>query len=163
MNHDGLTYVSKRILQSMKKGEACITRVKHSIVLERDQELLRRFSIEGETNFVVKIALHELIVIEDWFRDGNTFKRLMQKGKGTGSPFINSAVYLKLRVSRSRTVMLEEGAEGEAKEEEEVLYDNFEAEKDPLEFVMDLYELPPIVRKVLKSMKKREISEITST
>ena len=123
-------------------------------------------------------TLHQLIKIEDWFKDQSTIVKTVRKGKGR-NPFTDSEVKLRLEVAVNEEVILSnfpkvDPATGQS-------WDLFKSENlrtltsdqkqvylkevDSTLFKMrlDSYELPSLIIKVIKTMKKNGVTTIETT
>lgn len=93
-----LTITLRKIIESMKRTEKCSVVVKNSFVQENDEALKRL--LVSDSDLVVEIELVSLVKVEDWFKDGSTFKRTLRKGKGS-SPQYDSTIKSKTILSNN--------------------------------------------------------------
>ena len=91
--------------------------------------------------------LNKLLKVDDFYKDGTVYRKVLRKGDGTASPYTDSWVKLNIKVFYNKI---------KDEEEEEV----FCVTKEPLEYTLDDYTLPPLIRNILKTQKLREVVEI---
>ena len=76
----------KKIIESLKRGEKSTTIVKQSWIQENDKEWADKMGItEDGGNVTIAAELVKLVKVEDWLKDGSSFKRLLLKGR-SGRP-----------------------------------------------------------------------------
>jgi len=160
----------RKILETMKLGEKSQVLVSLKHIQEHDtpvwETLVGKAEEAGialEGHLLVDVELHSLVKVEDWFKDeaGTGLKRLLKKGKGS-HPNIDSEVELLLRITVNG----------------EVVVNNFPPETDTIEklkaldvvqaqgaykFNIDIYTLPSVLIKVLKTMQRGSIVEFETT
>ena len=124
------------------------------------------------------LKLHRLIKVEDWFKDQSTIVRTIRKGKGR-QPFIDSVVKMRMQVLIDDQSILSNYPEKDLMTQQP--YDFFTSENlkgktidekkeyistvdaDLFKVQLDSYTLPSLVIKVIKTMKKNGVTEITTT
>jgi predicted nucleic acid-binding protein len=84
-----LPWTVRRVIETMKRGEKCSVLIKKTYVKEENPEfwahileLLGGVDLSDTGFFLLTLELHTLIKVEDWYKDGTTFKRILRKGKG---------------------------------------------------------------------------------
>ena len=147
MNNGKFTYVMKKILKSMKLGEKSSTVVQYSWLQKHDIHAIEKYQLKENERLKLDLNFKNMVHIQDFYNDGTVYKKLLKKGKGTASPLSDSIVKLQLKVAYNK---LSED------EEEEVLV----LTDEPVEYELDGYMIPPLLRNILKSLKLREVIEI---
>ncbi len=80
----------RKVLETMKRGEKCSVLIKRTYVKEENLEFWAHIlellggaaDLSDQGFFLLTLELHSLIKVEDFFKDGTTFKRILRKGKG---------------------------------------------------------------------------------
>ena len=124
-----------------------------------------------------KVNLKRLVKIEDWFSDEGTIVKNLRKGRGR-NPFIDSSVKIRLQVIVNDEVKLSNYPEKDPLSNEP--YDYYESEnikamtkEEGAEYLkkidgelyslkLDEYALPSLMIKIIKSMKKNGVVEVTT-
>ena len=124
-----------------------------------------------------KVTLKRLVKIEDWFSDEGTIVKNLRKGRGR-NPFIDSSVKIRLQVIVNNEVKVNNYPEKDPISDEP--YDFYESEnikamtkEEGVEYLqkidgdlfaikLDEYSLPSLMIKIIKSMKKNGVVEVTT-
>jgi len=124
-----------------------------------------------------KVTLTRLVKIEDWFNDEGTIVKNLRKGRGR-NPFIDSSVKIRLQVIVNNEVKVNNYPEKDPISDEP--YDFYESEnvkamtkEEGVEYLqkidgdlfaikLDEYSLPSLMIKIIKSMKKNGVVEVTT-
>ena len=123
------------------------------------------------------VTLHNLIKIEDWFKDSTTIVKTLRKGKGR-NPFVDSTVKMRIQILANGQEIV---SNYPVNEEIKAPYD-FETgenlrclsadekkayllkvDQEVLTTRLDSYELPSLIMKVLKTMKKNGVTQVSTT
>ncbi|CDW79222.1 peptidyl-prolyl cis-trans isomerase fkbp62-like [Stylonychia lemnae] len=167
MSHDDFTLTLKKILESCKRGEHSTIQVQSSFIKEEDEKLFYRLGerFKEDRDLIVEVKLHDYVKVEDWFNDDKCHKRILRKGKNA-SPNIDSNIKLRMRITVNGEVKLNNFSEGDPKELYNQLNMNEEQINELIQdeslysFTLDKYVLPSVLIKVLKSMKRNEVTEL---
>ena len=92
LTYPGIPLTMRKVLETMKRGEKCSVLIKRAYVKDENPEfwavileLLCGADLSDQGFFLLTLELHSLIKVEDFFKDGTTFKRILRKGKGDQS------------------------------------------------------------------------------
>ena len=155
-DQDLLTPVVRKILQSMKYGEKTSTVVTPQYVQQTDPGFKERHAdYNPDDELLVDISLLSLGKIEDMYRDQKVFYKTLVKGQGAASPYFDCKVTLRVKIE----------VDGETKEDMFKIgqIEEFGTEVvagDCLVFDLEEYQVPGVVRKMLKITKPYEIVQI---
>lgn len=123
------------------------------------------------------MKLNRLVKIEDWFKDEGTIVKNLRKGRGR-NPFIDSSVKIRLQVMVNDEVKVNNYPEKDPVSDG--AYDFYESENlkamskedaasylekidgDLYHIRLDDYVLPSLMIKIIKSMKKNGVVEVTT-
>lgn len=87
LDNEEITFVLKKILESMKKEEKSFFEFSLSTIKEKDQALFEKLdgiqNLDKEKSVFIEIELFKIIKVEDWFKDKTTLKKTLRKGKGS--------------------------------------------------------------------------------
>lgn len=177
-----LTCSTYKILSSFKRGEESVVEVKSTFLPEHDQEIIKLFDESKEYDqskpVFFKIKMTRLVKIEDWFKDGNTIVKNLRKGRGR-APFIDSVVKFRMQILVNDKIIVNNYPEKDPYVD--VAYDFHESEnlkvitkEQQAEYLkkiedeiytnkLDDYELPSLITKIIKTMKKNGVVEVTTT
>lgn len=145
----GILYPTiQKILESMKVGEKITTIVQPAYFIHIDTQIKAGFpEIDEDQLLLVDCELLSLQPVNDLYRDGTTFVQTLEVGNtgNTASPFNDCKVLIKLSV----TV------------DDETIFDNF-GDGEPLKYDLEEFEMPAVLRRVLKQTKLNEVVLIES-
>ena len=148
LQNDGkFTPVMRKILKSMKLGEKSFTVVQYSWMQKHDPEGIEKYKMKETERLKIDITFKKLVHIEDFYKDGTVYIKTLEKGTGTESPLSDSFVALKIKTSYNKF---------SEEEKEEVLCDT----EKPVEYELDGYMLPPLLRNIMKTFKLNEKVEV---
>ena len=127
---------------------------------------------------MAECTLHQLVKIEDWFKDQSTIVRTVRKGKGR-NPFTDSEVKMRLEIKVNDEVILSNfpkidpatGADWDLFKSENLRGLTSDQKQAYLKDIdntlfklrLDSYELPSLIIKVIKTMKKNGVTTISTT
>ena len=96
MGDKSITITMRKVLESLKRNEQSQTTVKKEFVNDNDKDLIQMLGSDynSEKDLIIDAELLKLVKVEDWFKDGTTFKKVIRKGKGR-QPAIDSTVKCK--------------------------------------------------------------------
>ena len=111
----------------------------------------------------IDVELFDIVKVDDWYNDKSITSRLLRKGVGAGSPYSDYNVSSKFISSYLYIVRVKFFLN------ETLVYSNLDEDLNPkeipqsdlLHYDLELKHLPSCMSKLLKQMKKREISELT--
>jgi len=147
LNDHKFTYSMAKVLKSMKLGEKSSTIVQYSWMKEKDMKAIEKYGIEQNERLKLDLNFKNMLKVEDFYHDGTVFKKVLKKGDGTASPYTDSTVHLQIKVAYKKH---------SDNDDEQV----FVLTKEPLEYTLDEYTLPPLIRNILKSLKLKEVIEV---
>jgi hypothetical protein len=182
-----LTLTICKIIESLKRGEECRIEIHRSFVPSEDLELKAQLGDDYDPSQTVwaHVKLHNMVKVEDWFKDGSTIVKTLRKGKGR-TPFIDSTVKLRLQIKVNGEVVVNNFPEKalhlteenkEPAEDFDFIYSEnlkkvseeerkkYLAKVDSELFTVriDEYELPSLLIKVIKTMKKNGVTSVSTT
>jgi hypothetical protein len=110
------------------------------------------------------------VKIEDWFKDGTTIVKSLRKGRGR-NPYIDSTVKFRLQVlvndvevssnyPDSYDFFEDENFNSLSKEEQATYIESLE---NVYTERLDSYTLPSLIIKIIKSMKKNGVVQVTTS
>lgn len=171
-----LTLTMVKMFESMKRGEECRIEIERRFVPTQDKALHELLTASGKYDesqmIMAHLKLHNLIKSEDWFKDESTIVRTLRKGKGR-TPFVDSLIKFRLQILVNGNQIVNNYPDNWNFETSEDLsqYKTTEAKKEYLQSVsndlyylrLDSYELPSLLIKIIKTMKKNGVTEIVTT
>ena len=143
----------------MKFGENTSTVVTPAYVQKQDPAFKDRYvTYNPDAELLVDLNLLSLGKIEDMYRDQKVFYKTLVKGQGSASPYYDCKVTLRVKIE----------VDGEVKEDMFKIgkIEEFNTEVvagDCLVYDLEEYQVPGVVRKMLKITKPYEIVQITCT
>ena len=132
----------------MKRGEKIICIVQPAYFIHLDKVLYNRFpDIDEDKLLQIDIDLLHLRPITDIYSDQSSYWQTLQAGDtgNTASPFNDCKVLLLIKLE----------IDGETK------FDNFKGE--PLLYDLEEYQMPAVLRRVVKLTKLQDVIEIRSS
>lgn len=135
----------RKILSSMKANEETSTIVHPAYFMHQDKKFVEDFNISGERVIKVDIKIHRLEKVEDLYKDETTFYKTLKKGFGSASPRTDYIISLVVKVWIDGDLKFEHG-EGQC-----------------ATFDMEMFTMPPVIRKMVQLMKPEEIIEMKTT
>jgi hypothetical protein len=94
-----------------------------------------------------------LVKVEDIYKDvGSSLHKTLKKGVGTASPYSDFQILIKVRIEVDGQKVFEHPRFDDLSE--------IEVGVDSAKYDMEEYQLPPVLRKVLKYSKLNEVFEI---
>ena len=156
-DQDLITPVIRKILNSMKYGENSSTVVTPQYVEKIDPAFKdRHTNYKPDQELLVDLNLLSLGKIEDMYRDQKVFYKTLVKGQGSASPYYDCKVTIRVKIE----------VDGETKADmfEIGQIEQFGTEVvagDCLIYDLEEFQLPGVVRKMLKITKPFEIVQIT--
>lgn len=146
-DQDKFTFVMKRVLKSMKLGEKSFTVVQKPWFEKHDKEGIEKYDIKDNERLKIDLTFKEMIHIEDFYKDGTVYRKVLRKGETTASPLSDSLVAIRLKVSYSKL----------SEDEEEIV---LALSDEPLVYALDEYMIPKLLRNIMKTLKVKEQIEI---
>lgn len=154
----------RTILEAMKTGEKASVMVQPAHFLHYDRDLRGLPPGEGgypeideDQLLLIDVELKGVVSITDVYRDGSAISKILKKVErgsaefSTASPFADSKVAIKLKLEVGETTVFDN------------LSSDVEDAKPPFVYDMDEYQLPAVLRRVLKVSKLREVVELITT
>ena len=138
----------RAILESMKRGEKITCLVQPAYFIHLDTALRTRFpDIDEDKLLQIDIELLHLRPITDIYADQSSYWQTLQAGDtgNTASPFNDCKVLLHIKLE----------IDGQCK------FDNFNSE--PLLYDLEEYQMPAVLRRVVKITKLQDVVEIRSS
>lgn len=168
-----------KLIESVKKGERCEFTINAGFLNGTqdedesltDDHLISLFpSWDKSKDLFVRMELLYLVKIEDWFKDGSTIVRTLRKGGKSRHPYSDSTVKIRLRIELN----------------DKIMFDNYPKDVEPMygedlkpmtpeervaklsdetlmSYKLDEYKVPSLLTKLIKSMKKNMVVEMTTT
>ena len=103
-----LPWTVRKVIETMKRGERSSVLIKRTYVKEENPEFWAHIlelcggaDLSDAGFFLLTLELHTLIKVEDWYKDGTTFKKILRKGKGD-QPNSDSVVKCKFTAQNYR-------------------------------------------------------------
>lgn len=150
---DILTPVVRKILGSMKHGEVTSTVVTQQYIEKMDPAFGdRNTGFDPSRELLVDLNLVSLGKIEDLYHDQKVFYKTLVKGQGSSVPYFDCKVTLRVKIEVNGEVKVDMFKIGEIAE--------FKAEVvagDCLVYDLEEYQVPGVVRKLLKITRPFEI------
>ena len=141
-----ITPMIRAVLESMKCGEKVSAILKPTFV----QEIEPNLEFNKSEPVTIDATLNSLCKITDMYRDGTTFYKTLRKGEGSGSPYYDCKVTLKVRI--------------EVDGEEKFCHSQFESmdagDEECATFDLEEYTVPGVIRKIIKTAKQFEIIQV---
>lgn len=147
INDGKFTFTMRKILKSMKLGEKSFTIVQPEWIKNNDHEAIQRYELEENERLKLEIYFKNMLHIEDFFKDGTCYKKVLKRGKGTASPMSDSTVSVQIKIMYNKM----------SEDEEELILVHT---KDPLTYTLDEYTFPPVLRAIMKTLKLNELIEV---
>jgi hypothetical protein len=141
------TFTFAKVLKTMKLGEKSSTIVLYSYLENKDQKAIEKYNVTPDERLMYEIEFKKVLKVEDYYHDGEVYKKVLRAPKSTASPFTDSWVEVNIKVAYRP---LYEG------QEEEVLMQTTK----PIRYTLDDYTFPPLLRDMLKSLKNDELAEV---
>ena len=128
----------------MKHQEKTSSMVKPQYVRETDGDKVSKYGPEFDPNnwLLVDLELLNLTRVVDLYHNETALYKELRPGEGTGSPYNDCTVKMKVRIEVDGQIVFSHDEPLEIKE------DTPHAEWD-----LELYQLPALVRKMLKKQK----------
>ncbi|TNV85630.1 hypothetical protein FGO68_gene3643 [Halteria grandinella] len=149
-DHVNIWNTTRKILQSMKTKERVKTLVRPDYFIERDAEVVEKYEILKDRPLRLDIEMVNLVRVEDLYKDGSAFQKTVFKGEGTASPYSDFQVLLKIEVDG--VTLFEHPRMDDLSQ--------IEVGVDSQKYDLELYTLPPVVRKILKTTKLTETFQV---
>ncbi len=150
---EAINPVTKRILQSMKKGENVSTQVRPDFVEKTDPEFKTRHpDYNPDLPLTVDIHLKGLCAILDLYKDKTVFYKTLKRGQGTASPYYDCHVTLRVKIDIDGENKIDQFEVGQV---EEAQVEIIAGESSPYD--LEEYTVPACVRKLLKITKPYEV------
>lgn len=114
-------------------------------------------NMDPATPLIIDVTLWKLNKVEDLYRDGLVFYKTVRSGEGTGQPYYDCRVVLKVNIEiDGKQVFCHQDPLGiELTEEAKGLSNEFYACYD-----LEEYTLPAVIRKLLKTTKRHQIRTV---
>lgn len=168
-----------KLIESVKKGERSEFTINAGYLngtqddeetLE-DNKLIELFPIwDKSKDLFIRMEVTYIVKIEDWFKDGSTMVRTLRKGGKGRNPYCDSTVKLRMKIQVDDEIKYDNYSENAVAKESDNLKPLTREERlalleDPTlyKIKLDEYNLPSLLIKLIKSMKKNGVTEMTTT
>lgn len=163
-----------RLVEAVKPGElAEFTVVANMFNSEEEDAIIDKVlpglinGYDAQKDLYLQVHLEALQKVEDWYKDGTTLVKTIRKGGKGRSPYADSTIKLRLSAEVNGTVIYsnypevpdQDNLKLMSKEERE----SFLSQSGLLTLRIDDYQLPSILIKLIKSLKKNSVVEMTTT
>ena len=167
----------KRLIESMKRGEQAEFTVVASQFNNKNEEdsftdTVITEKIPGynpEKDLYVTVKLNSLIKVEDWYKDGRTLVKTLRKGGKGRSPYADSTIQFRMRVLVNGTQIFSNFPVDFIQDSDDLRKmspeerQNFLSSESLITTRIDEYNLPSLLIKFIKSLKKNSHAELTTT
>lgn len=124
---------------------------------------------DPKKDLYLNVKLQKLVKVEDWYKDGSTMVRTLRSGGKGRSAYSDSTIILRLKIDVNGEQIYSNYPADAAPDFDNLRQMSQDERKEHLQnpdlltLRIDDYTLPSLIIKLIKSMKKNQKSEMTTT